>query len=45
MLDYITPDAVHVFLDGRIVESGDASLADTIEEDGYDAYRAEAVAG
>ncbi len=45
MLDYITPDRVHVFLDGRIVESGDAALADTIEEDGYDTYRAEAAAG
>ena len=32
MLDYITPDFVHVFLDGQIVESGDASLADSIEE-------------
>ena len=45
MLDYITPDVVHVFLDGRIVESGDATLADTIEEDGYDSYRTEAAAG
>ena len=39
MLDYITPDFVHVFLDGRIVESGEASLADAIEESGYDSYR------
>ena len=45
MLDYITPDVVHVFLDGRIVASGDAALADTIEEDGYDVYRAESVSG
>ncbi|NHZ70138.1 MAG: Fe-S cluster assembly ATPase SufC [Proteobacteria bacterium] len=45
MLDYITPDVVHVFLDGTIVESGKASLADRIEETGYDAYRAETVAG
>jgi Fe-S cluster assembly ATP-binding protein len=45
MLDYITPDVVHVFLDGAIVESGDASLADSIEEAGYDAYRVGAVAG
>jgi len=44
MLDYITPDVVHVFLDGTIVESGDASLADTIEDAGYDAYRADTVA-
>jgi Fe-S cluster assembly ATP-binding protein len=39
MLDYITPDVVHVFLDGKIVESGDASLANTIEDAGYDSYR------
>ncbi len=45
MLDYITPDIVHVFLDGAIVESGDASLADKIEESGYDAYRVEAARG
>ena len=44
MLDYISPDVVHVFLDGRIVESGDASLADTIEESGYDSYRSRASA-
>jgi Fe-S cluster assembly ATP-binding protein len=42
MLDYITPDVVHVFLDGRIVESGNAQLADTIEEFGYDTYREDA---
>lgn len=39
MLEYLTPDIVHVFLDGRIVASGDAKLADEIEEAGYDAYR------
>jgi Fe-S cluster assembly ATP-binding protein len=44
MLDYITPDVVHVFIDGRIVESGDAALADVIEEAGYDEYRAEVTA-
>lgn len=41
MLDYITPDEVHVFVDGRIVESGEAALADAIEEAGYDEYRSE----
>lgn len=41
MLDYITPDVVHVFVDGQIVESGDAALADVIEEAGYDEYRSE----
>jgi Fe-S cluster assembly ATP-binding protein len=39
MLDYITPDSVHVFVAGRIVESGGAELAERIEESGYDAYR------
>jgi Fe-S cluster assembly ATP-binding protein len=41
MLDYITPDVVHIFIDGRIVESGGAALADVIEETGYDEYRPE----
>ncbi len=44
MLDYITPDAVHVFIDGRIVETGESSLADEIEASGYDNYRAGAAA-
>lgn len=39
MLDYITPDVVHVFVDGRVVETGDAALAERIEEDGYEAFR------
>ena len=44
MLEYISPDFVHVFLDGRIVESGGAALADRIETSGYDHYRTGAVA-
>ncbi len=44
MLDYITPDAVHVFIDGRIVETGGSSLADQIEASGYDDYRTGAAA-
>ena len=39
MLDYITPDVVHVFMDGRVVATGDADLARRIEEDGYEAFR------
>ena len=35
LLDYIVPDFVHVLADGRIVESGDASLALRLEEHGY----------
>lgn len=43
MLDYITPDVVHVFVDGRIARTGGATLAKQIEEDGYEAFRTEAV--
>jgi Fe-S cluster assembly ATP-binding protein len=39
MLDYITPDVVHIFVDGAIVETGGPDLAKTIEESGYDDYR------
>jgi Fe-S cluster assembly ATP-binding protein len=42
MLDYITPDVVHIFVDGRIVATGGPELAEEIEESGYDAYRIEA---
>ncbi|HEY0231235.1 MAG TPA: Fe-S cluster assembly ATPase SufC [Dokdonella sp.] len=35
LLDYIVPDVVHVLADGRIVESGDKSLAHRLEEHGY----------
>ncbi|MEO8460826.1 MAG: Fe-S cluster assembly ATPase SufC [Dokdonella sp.] len=35
LLDYIEPDFVHVLADGRIVESGDKSLALKLEEHGY----------
>jgi len=35
LLDYIVPDVVHVLAEGRIVESGDASLAHKLEEHGY----------
>lgn len=41
MLDYITPDVVHVFVDGRIVASGGADLARRIEDEGYEAFRDE----
>jgi len=35
LLDYVVPDFVHVLADGRIVESGDKSLALKLEEQGY----------
>ncbi|MDX1429510.1 MAG: Fe-S cluster assembly ATPase SufC, partial [Rhodothermales bacterium] len=36
LLNYITPDFVHVLVDGRIVKSGDKSLALRLEDEGYD---------
>jgi Fe-S cluster assembly ATP-binding protein len=35
LLDYIQPDFVHVLVDGRIVESGDRTLAVHLEDHGY----------
>ncbi len=36
LLDYVRPDYVHVLANGRIVESGDFSLAERLEAEGYD---------
>ena len=41
LLDYIVPDYVHVLVKGRIVESGDKTLALKLEERGYDWISAE----
>ena len=41
LLDYIVPDFVHVLYNGKIVKSGDASLALELEEKGYDWIKAE----
>lgn len=38
ILDYITPDFVHVMIRGKIVESGDASFAKKLEKEGYEKY-------
>lgn len=35
LLDYIVPDVVHVLSEGRIIRSGDASLAKELEAEGY----------
>ena len=43
ILNYITPDFVHVMMEGRIVRSGDAQLALMLEEKGYDWVRSELV--
>jgi Fe-S cluster assembly ATP-binding protein len=44
ILRYITPDFVHVFVDGRIAEEGGPELADRLEAEGYERF-AEAAAG
>jgi Fe-S cluster assembly ATP-binding protein len=41
ILDYVEPDRVHVMLDGQIAMSGDASLAEQLEDEGYDWVRDE----
>jgi Fe-S cluster assembly ATP-binding protein len=38
ILNYVKPDHVHVFVDGRIVESGGPELAEKLEADGYDPF-------
>lgn len=38
ILRYIHPDVVHVFVGGRIVETGGPELADVLEAEGYDRY-------
>ena len=36
MLNYLEPDYIHVLMNGKIVKSGDKSLALSLEEKGYD---------
>jgi len=36
LLNYVQPNFVHIMADGKIVKSGDASLALELEEKGYD---------
>jgi len=42
LLNYIVPDVVHVMVDGRIILSGDKSLALKLEAEGYDWVEKEA---
>ena len=35
LLNYIKPDVVHLMIDGKVVESGDMSLVEKVEKDGY----------
>jgi len=39
ILDYLQPDVVHVLIDGQIVQTGDATLARTVEDHGFDSFR------
>ena len=39
LLDYIKPDFVHVFVDGKIVETGGKELSDKLEKEGYESYQ------
>jgi len=40
ILEYVTPDRVHVMMDGRVVDSGGPELADELEDGGYASIRA-----
>lgn len=39
ILSYIKPDFVHILVDGKIVKSGDLSLAHEVEAIGYESYK------
>lgn len=41
LLDYIVPDVVHILYKGKIIKSGDKSLALELEKNGYDAFKVE----
>jgi Fe-S cluster assembly ATP-binding protein len=41
ILNYVKPDFVHVFVDGRIVEEGGPELAHKLEAEGYEAFQPE----
>jgi Fe-S cluster assembly ATP-binding protein len=45
MLDYVAPDYVHVLLDGKIAVSGDLSVVQALEAQGYGLWRAEVAVG
>ncbi len=45
ILNYIQPDFVHVFVDGRIVAEGGPELAHRLEAEGYEAFAPEPVGG
>jgi len=45
ILNYVKPDFVHVFVNGRIVEEGGPELAHKLEAEGYEAFTPEPVGG
>jgi Fe-S cluster assembly ATP-binding protein len=45
ILNYVQPDFVHVFVDGRIVEEGGPELAHRLEAEGYEAFTPAPVGG
>jgi Fe-S cluster assembly ATP-binding protein len=45
ILEYVTPDYVHIMLNGKIVREGGSELAGELEEKGYDWIREEVAAG
>jgi Fe-S cluster assembly ATP-binding protein len=45
LLDELAPDHVHVLMGGRIVASGGMEIAETLERDGYEAFRELATTG
>jgi Fe-S cluster assembly ATP-binding protein len=39
ILDHLTPDVVHILLDGRVVASGGVDLAEQLDREGFDVFR------
>ncbi len=39
LLDHLTPDRVHILIDGAIADSGDLSLAERLDREGYEGWR------
>ncbi len=39
LLRHLVPDVVHILIDGRIVQRGGMEVAETLERDGYEAFR------
>ena len=39
ILDYLTPDYVHILVDGRIVDSGGPEMSERLEREGFEAWR------